>query len=150
MLFNMKNGHLTYDDELVVSHANDVQVKGLNNQKASKEGPVFNCVSCSITSILFVIRLRVTGETESKIIDQLLKTLPLKKENAVSKNSNTYLNVDQGYSKFKNVTVADSYGYYMSAFTASQGSNHPSIPLFELEANKKEWQTKVDSEHNKD
>ena len=53
--------------------------------------------------------------------------------------------MDWGYGKVKNVTVADSYGYNMSAFAAMQGSNHPFIHILELKAKKKEWQTKVDS-----
>ena len=36
MLFNKKIGILTYDDELVGFCANDVEQKGLINQKASK------------------------------------------------------------------------------------------------------------------
>ena len=121
MSFNKKNGILTYDDELVGSRANDVEQKGLSDRKAAKEGPVANCVSCSLTSILFGMRLRVKGETESNNMNELLKTLPLKTENATSHNSRTCLHMDQGYGKVKNVKVVDSHGYNVSAFAASRG-----------------------------
>ena len=94
MSFNKKNGILTYDDDLVGSCANYVEKKGLSNQKAAKEGLVAICVSCSLTSIFFGMRLRLKGETESNNMNELLKTLPLKTENATSHNSQTFLHMD--------------------------------------------------------
>ena len=136
-----KNGVLTYDDEMIGSRANDVEGKSLSNRKAAKEGPVADCVSCALTSVLFGMRLRVKGETEPNNMNELLGTLPLKKQNA-SKN-NSCLTMDRGYGKIKNIAVADSFGYDVYSFAATRGSNHPIIALSELQAYKKEWEKKV-------
>ena len=140
-LFNKKNGVLTYDDEMIGSRANDVESKSLSNRKSAKEGPVADCVSCALTSVLFGMRLRVKGETEAKNMNELLGTLPLKKENASTNNS--CLTMDRGYGKIKNIAVADSFGYDVYSFAATRGSNHSIIALSELEAHKKQWEKKV-------
>ena len=82
-------------------------------------------------------------------MDELLKTLPLKKENATLNNSDISLHIDQGYGKVKYVVVADSCRYNMSKFAASWGSNYPFIPLLELKSKKKEWETKMDNKQYK-
>ena len=79
LLFNKTNGLLIYNDEIAESRSNDVEVKGLSDHKADNEGSFDDCVSCSLTSMLLGSRLRVKGELESKKMDELLKTLPLKK-----------------------------------------------------------------------
>jgi len=76
MFINKTNGVLVVDDELVGSRAKDVELKSLSNRKAGKEGPVADCVSDSLTSVLLGMRLRVKGESQSDNVKQLLRTLP--------------------------------------------------------------------------
>ena len=76
-------------------------------------------------------------------MNALLETLPLKKDNATSTNCDATLTMDQWYGKIKNIEVADSFGYGVYSFAASQGSHYPFICLSELEEKKKEWNKKV-------
>ena len=43
--------------------AADVQCKVVAPRKAGKEGPVVDCIACSVTSVLYGMRLRSTVET---------------------------------------------------------------------------------------
>jgi hypothetical protein len=73
-LLNKHNGVLVIDDELISSRASDVETKTISNRKAGKEGPVSDCVSCSVTNILYGARLRVKGESQSDNVEELTKT----------------------------------------------------------------------------
>ncbi len=63
------NGVLVIDDELISSRANDVNTKTVSERKTGKEGPVVNCISCSFTSVLFGLRLRVKGESQEQNVE---------------------------------------------------------------------------------
>ena len=47
-LMHICNSHLVIDDELISSRAKDVETKTVSNHKAGKEGPVADCVACSL------------------------------------------------------------------------------------------------------
>ena len=79
VLFNKKNGLLTYNNKLVSSKADNVESNAVTDRKSGNEGLVADCVSCSQCSILFGMRLRVKGETDLQNMEKLLQTLPLKK-----------------------------------------------------------------------
>ena len=56
-LLNQESGVLVVDDELISSRASDVELKLLSDRKSGKEGPVVDCVSCSLTNVLYGLRL---------------------------------------------------------------------------------------------
>ena len=64
LLYNKKNGHIVIDDELVSLRAKDVSKKTVQHRKKGKEGLSIDCVSCSLTSVLLGMRLRVPGCAE--------------------------------------------------------------------------------------
>ena len=50
-LLNRRNGSLVIDDELISSRAVDVEQKTVSERKSGKEGPVSDCIACSLTSV---------------------------------------------------------------------------------------------------
>jgi hypothetical protein len=74
-LLNKHNGILVINDELILSRASDVEAKTISNRKAGKEGPVADCVSCSVTNMSYGIPLRVKGERQSNNVEELMKTV---------------------------------------------------------------------------
>ena len=75
-MLNKKNGLLVLDDELVSSHATDVELKTVSNHKSGKEGPVSNCISDSQIGTLFAIWLRTKGFHVRRIARRSQKQFP--------------------------------------------------------------------------
>ncbi|KAG7347715.1 hypothetical protein IV203_016420 [Nitzschia inconspicua] len=50
-LLDKENGFIVLDDELIASRAADVEQKAVSNRKRGKEGPVADCIACSMLSI---------------------------------------------------------------------------------------------------
>ena len=94
-LLNKENGSLVIDDELISSCAKDVESKTLSNRKAGKEGPVSDCIACSVTNVLFGLRLRVSGVNQTTNVNNLLWTLP----KITSAKHHVRLTFDRGYGK---------------------------------------------------
>ena len=92
---NRTNGSLIIDDELISSRAKDVESKTVSNRKAGKEGPVSNCLACSLTSVLYGMRLRVKGVTQEENVAALLSNLP----HLTSSHDKVRLTFDRGYGK---------------------------------------------------
>ena len=57
ILLNKKSGSLVVDDELIASKAKDVECKTLSSCKKGKEGSSVDCLSCSLLSIVYGMRL---------------------------------------------------------------------------------------------
>ena len=55
---------MVVDDELLSSRAQDVETKAFLDRKAGKEGPISDCIACSLTSIMYGIRLRTVADTQ--------------------------------------------------------------------------------------
>ena len=94
-LLNRSNGSLVIDDELISSRAKDVESKTVSNRKAGKEGPVSDCLACSLTSVLYGMRLCVKGVTQEENVAALLSNLP----HLTSSNDKLRLTFDRGYGK---------------------------------------------------
>ena len=94
-LLNRSNGSLVIDDELISSRAKDVESKTVSNRKAGKEGPVSDCLACSLTSVLYGMRLRVKGVTQEENVAALLSNLP----HLTSSHDKVRLTFDRGYGK---------------------------------------------------
>lgn len=114
------------DDELVASRANDVELKTLSNRKSGKEGPVADCLSCSLTNVMFGMRLRVKGEAQQTNITKLLQSTSARK--------GARLTFDRGYGKFPFVSKMAEEPYNVSTVAAPLGSRHPFIPQEEVES----------------
>ena len=71
-----RSGALETDDELILSRASDVKTKMAGNREAEKEGPAADCISCSVTSVLRGVRLRVKGEKQSDNVEELMRAQP--------------------------------------------------------------------------
>jgi hypothetical protein len=128
-LLNKHNGVLVIDDELISSRASDVEAKTISNRKAGKEGPVADCVSCSVTNMLYGVRLRVKGERQSDNVEELMKTL----RNPQRKQRCTF---DRGYGKMDFVRLMVELGFEIATFATTIGSRHPFIPKLEADAYK--------------
>jgi len=122
MFINTTNGVLVVDDELVASRAKDVELKSLSNRKAGKEGPVSDCVSDSLTSVLCGMRLRVKGESQTENVKELLRTLP-----PLGANDNVRLCFDRGYGKMPFIEETSAFKFNVTTVAATVGSRHPFI-----------------------
>ena len=125
-LLNKKNGLLVVDDELISSRAKDVETKTLSDRKVGKEGTVIDCVSCSLTNILYGSRLRVKGVSQADTVYTLIGTLP-------SLDMKSRLTFDRGYGKLPFCEEIIARGLHVSTFATTRGSRHPFIPSEEIE-----------------
>ena len=48
IMLNKHNGKLVVDDELIASKSVDVELKCVSQRKQGKEGPIADCISCSL------------------------------------------------------------------------------------------------------
>ena len=104
----------------------DVETKTLSDRKAGKEGPVTDCVSCSLTNILYGSRLRVKGVSQADNVYTLIGTLP-------SLDMKSRLTFDRGYDKLPFCEEIIARGLHVSTFATTRGSRHPFIPSEEIE-----------------
>ena len=105
-MHNKKNGLLVLDDELVPSHATDVELKTVSNCKSGKEGPVSSCISDSQIGTLFAMRLRTKGvscEENCKVME----TIP---RNTLAE-SKLCMTFNRGYGKMKFVQMMMEKGF---------------------------------------
>ena len=75
-MLNKKNGLLALDDELVSSHATDVELKTVSDCKSGKEGPVSDCISDSQIGTLFDMQLRTKGVSCEENCKKVVETIP--------------------------------------------------------------------------
>ena len=75
-MLDKKNGLLVLDDELVSSHATDVELKTVSDCKSGKEGPVFNYISNSQIGTLFAMQLRTKGVSCEENCKKVMETVP--------------------------------------------------------------------------
>ena len=75
-LLNRTDGHLVTNDELSRPRVEDIEKKVLSHRKAGKEGPTSNVITCSFTSVLFEVQIRVHGEKLEDNVNGLIDTLP--------------------------------------------------------------------------
>ena len=94
-LLNRSNRSLVIDDELISSRAQDVESTTVSNRKAGKEGPVSDCLVCSLTSVLYGMMLCVKGVTQEENVALLLSNLP----HLTSSHDKVRLTFDRGYGK---------------------------------------------------
>ena len=125
-LLNCSNGSLVIDDELISSRAKDVESKTVSNRKAGKEGPVSDCLACSLTSVLYGMRLRVKGVTQEENVAALLSNLP----HLTSSHDKVRLTFDRGYGKMPFVET-NAKKITGSTVANTIGSRHPFIPVEE-------------------
>lgn len=84
-------------DGLISSRADNAENKSLSNRKTGKEGHVVDYVACSFTSVVYILRSRVTVETREDNIKELIITLPT----LTSTNDKTMLLFDKVTGKFR-------------------------------------------------
>ena len=83
-----------------------METKTVSNRKSRKEGPVSNCVACSLTNVMFGLRLRTQGISQERNVESLLSTLP----KLTSQNQQVWLTFDRGYGKLSFVeSQAEKY-----------------------------------------
>ena len=70
------NGQLVLDDEPITSKSRTVESKYVTRRKKGKEGPATDCVTCSLSYVIFGIRLRLVGDKEVDNMYKLLEHLP--------------------------------------------------------------------------
>ena len=73
---NKKNGLLVLDDELVSSHATDVELKTVSDCKSGKEGPISDCISDSQIGTVFAMWLRTKWVSCEENCKKVVKTIP--------------------------------------------------------------------------
>ena len=117
-LINKENGFLVVDDELISSRAMDVEVKTISNRKTGKEGPVSDCVSCSLLDIMYGMRLRTSSISQKDNVMDLIGNLPV-----VHQNVN--VTFDRGYGKRDVIDGITARGFNVTTFAAAMGSRHP-------------------------
>ena len=76
LLFNTRNWNFVLDGKLTTSRVKDVDCRTLSTRKTDKEGPVVNCLADSLFGILYVIRLKVSCESQKDHVIELMKTVP--------------------------------------------------------------------------
>ena len=125
-LINKENGFLVVDDELISSRAKDVEVKTISNRKTGKEGPVSDCVSCSLLDIMYGMRLRTSSVKQKDNVMDLIGNLP-------DVRQKVNVTFDRGYGKRDVVDAFTSRGFDVTTFAATVGSRHPFLSATEVD-----------------
>ncbi|KAG7372413.1 hypothetical protein IV203_018556 [Nitzschia inconspicua] len=118
-LLDKENGFIVLDDELIASRAADFEQKAVSNRKRGKEGPVADCIACSMLSTCFGMRLRV--KNDSSIVDLLLDSLLIPKNTECG----IELAFDRGYGKLAAVLAAADRDLDVITIAGTLGSRHP-------------------------
>ena len=95
IFLNKKNGKLVVDDELISSKSVDVELKCVSQRKQGKEGPVADCISCSLTSAVYGMRLRLRGDKQESNVLALIDHLP----RSTNPSHSITICFDRGYGK---------------------------------------------------
>ena len=66
-------------------------------KQTGKEGPVSDCIACSLTSVMFGMRLRSKGETQLQNVSRLMDRLP--NRSLAREDERIELSCDRGYGK---------------------------------------------------
>ena len=119
-LLNTKDGVLVIDDELIPSRAKDVELKTVSNRKSGKEGPVADCMACSLLGIMYGMKLRSSGVSQVDNVVALASSIP-------KINQNVSLTFDRGYGKRSFSETMISRGFNISTFASTTGSRHPFV-----------------------
>ena len=120
ILLNAKDGVLVIDDELIPLRAKDVEEKAVSNRKSGKEGPVADCMACSILEIVYGMKLRSSGVSQVDNVVALVSAVP-------KINQNVSLTFDRGYGKRSFSETMISRGFNISTFASTAGSRHPFV-----------------------
>ena len=132
---NKKNGQLVVDDELIASKSKDVESKYVTKRKKGKEGPVTDCVACSLSNVIFGIRLRLVGDKQVENVYKLLEHLP----KLVTPNECITLTFDRGYGKLHFIQQVSLSNYQIQTIAPDQGSHHPFLVHTLVGKKIKEW-----------
>ena len=132
---NKSNGKLVVDDELISSKSVDVELKCVSERKQGKEGPVSDCISCSLTSIMFGMRLRLKGDKQESNVLALLDHLP----KLTNPSDSITIHFDRGYGKLNFITMIAQKNYDILTIAPNLGSRHPFILQNEVDSYVKKW-----------
>ena len=130
MLLHRGNGLVVLDDELVSSRANDVESKTLSNRKAGKEGPVSDCIACSLTSMMYGMRLQTKADNQVENVAKLLKTLNIPTN--ANHDHKMLCACDRGYGKMTFIEKILSQGMDCITLATTLGSRHPFLTSEEV------------------
>ncbi|KAG7360729.1 hypothetical protein IV203_035828 [Nitzschia inconspicua] len=122
------NGFIGLDDELIASRAADVEQKVVSNQKRGKEGPVADCIACSMLSMCCGMRLHVKDDSSN--VNRLLDSL-LTPNNS---KCGIELAFDRGYGKLTAVLAAAKRDLDVITIAGTLGSRHPYNTVEEWDA----------------
>jgi len=135
ILLNKKNGKLVVDDELISSKSVDVELKCVSQRKQGKEGPVADCISCSLTSAVYGMRLRLRGDKQESNVLALIDHLP-----RLSNPSHSItICFDRGYGKLNFVSQIAQLKFNVLTIAPQSGSRHPFILQEEVDKYLKKW-----------
>ena len=91
---NMKDGSYVVNDKLFSARAEDVETKFVSQRKAGTEGPISDCLACSLIGVILGMKLRVSGESQQQNVQTLLGT----NLEITQTGHHPSLKVDRGYS----------------------------------------------------
>ncbi|KAG7344797.1 hypothetical protein IV203_029336 [Nitzschia inconspicua] len=119
VLLHIESGFIVLDDELIASRAADVESKVVSNRKRGKEGPVADCVACSMLSTCLGMRLRVKNDSSN--VARLLDSLCI----PTNAKCGIELAFDRGYGKLPAVLAAAERNLDVITIAGTLGSRHP-------------------------
>jgi hypothetical protein len=129
---------LVVDDELISSRANDVELKTVSSRKSGKDGPVSDCLSNSLSNVMFDMCLRTKGISQEENVDRLLDTIGA----SSSVTNNLTVAFDRGYGKFSRVESVAKRNLNILTIANVFGARHPFISSEQWEPVSKRWAAK--------
>ena len=135
IFLNKKNGKLVVDDELISSKSVDVELKCVSQRKQGKEGPVADCISCSLTSAVYGMRLRLRGDKQESNVLALIDHLP----RLTNPSHSITICFDRGYGKLNFVSQIAQLKFNVLTIAPQSGSRHPFILQEEVDKYLKIW-----------
>lgn len=135
IFLNKSNGKLVVDDKLIACKPVDVELKCVSQRKLDKEGPVSDCISCSLTSIMFGMRLRLKGDKQESNVQALLDYLP----KLTNPSDSITIHFDRGYGKLTLITMIAQKNYNILTIAPNFGSRYPFILQNEVDSYVKKW-----------
>ena len=126
------------NDELIASKSRDVESKYVIKNNKYKEGPVTDYVVCSLTSVIFGMRLRLVEDKQVDNVYKLLEHLP----KLVSHCKSISLTIDRGYGILQFLTQVSLFNYTMQTIALKLGSCHRFIVNKVIKPKIQEWKAR--------
>ena len=113
-----RQGLVVVGNELLSSRAQDVETKAISDRKAGKEGLISDCIACSLTSMMYGMRLHTVADTQMENVEKVMETLEVPR----NPSDQPLCLMDRGYGKMAFIDKIRNIGLEVITLAATVGS----------------------------